>query len=62
MACLAAAQAALAGGGMDLPRVDMSGALALTAAYGVEPEVAAELLRYAAEGIAIGLAERRTDG
>lgn len=47
---------------MDLPRVDMSGALALTAAYGVEPEVAAELLRYAAEGIAIGLAERRTDG
>lgn len=57
---LAAAEASIVGGEMVQPHVDMSGALAMAAAMGCPAEIAAPLLAACAEGIAMGLAERRS--
>jgi hypothetical protein len=56
-----AAEACLTGGGMGLPHVDMTGALALAQADGVPASVAAPLLSAASAGIRRGLDDRRKD-
>lgn len=44
---------------MDMPHVDLAGALALAQAMGAPPEVAGPLLAACADGITTGFAERR---
>jgi len=56
---LSAAQAAIVGGEMVSPHVDLAAALAMAAAYGVPADVAATLVAAAARGVADGVAERR---
>ena len=61
VACLAAAEASLVGGGMAGVWVDTGSALALAAAHGVPPDVAAVLVPAAAGGLRLGLADRQRD-
>jgi hypothetical protein len=58
-AVLDAASAAIVGGEMVQPHVDLAAALAMAAAMGCPAEVAAPLLAACSEGVAMGLAERR---
>ena len=44
---------------MEMPRVDVAGALAMASAMGIAPEIAAALVSACAEGARIGLAERK---
>jgi hypothetical protein len=59
VACLAAVEAAVGGGGMAGISVDIGGALALAAAHGVPAAVAAELVPAAALGVTLGISDRR---
>lgn len=61
MACLDAVEASIVGGGMAGVWVDTGAALALAAAQGVPPAVAAQLVPAAALGVTQGIADRRKD-
>lgn len=61
-ACLAAVEASLVGGGMAGVWVDTGSALALAAAHGVSPDIAAVLVPAAATGLRMGLSDRDAAG